>query len=423
MTPPARIVVIGGGVAGFSAVRELRRRGFDGALTLLAPEGLPYDRPPLSKGYLAGTEDAASLLLAPEAWYAEQRVEVLAARAAALRPGEGAVELDGGRLLPADRVLLATGGVPRRLPVPGGEAALVLRTREDADRLRRAFVPGALIAVVGAGLIGAEVASAARAAGAEVTLIDPLDPPLAPAVGEALARRLHAVHAERGVRTVAGTPVAIEGGTHPGAPGGAAHRVVLADGSSVPADAVVAGIGIAPDTALAEAAGIEADGGVLADASGATSLPAVFAAGDAVRPRAADGSPAARVEHWEAAVRSGEAAAAGMLGQEPTGAAPGAGSPAGPGAPWFWSDRHGSHVEAVGTLDPGRSPGARTVLRELDGVPVAAFLVARDGHLLGAASVDAPLIVRAARRIIDRGIVPDLARLADPAVDPRRLTR
>jgi 3-phenylpropionate/trans-cinnamate dioxygenase ferredoxin reductase subunit len=415
---PLSVVILGGGVAGFSAAQELRARGYAGTLTIISPEGLPYDRPPLSKGYLLGTEDAAKILLAPESWYTEHGVDVVAARASVLDlSGDSpVVTLEDGARLSADRVLLATGALPRRLAIPGGERSVALRSRADADALRRVLVPGARIVVVGAGLIGAEVASAAAALGAEATLVDPVAIPLAPAVGEDLARRLHAMHAEHGVTSLVGAPAAIEDGTHDAAP----HLVRLADGGAVAADAVVAGIGVTPDTALAEAAGLEVDDGVLVGPDGSTSHPAVFAAGDATRPRRQDGvvrgmhpTDGRRAEHWEAAVRSGQAAAAGILGE----AAPEF------GAPWFWSDRYGVHVEAVGAMDLRRAPGARTVLREAGGIPAAAFLLAEDGRLLGCAAIDQPLVVRAGRRIIDRGIIPDPDRLADPAVDPRRLAR
>jgi 3-phenylpropionate/trans-cinnamate dioxygenase ferredoxin reductase subunit len=404
--PLRRILVVGGGVAGFSAVRELRERGYDGELMLLSPEGLPYDRPPLSKGYLLGAEDARKIRLVPEAWYTEHCVELLPERVSVLRPAEGAVELSGGRLLPAERVLLATGSRPRRLGIPGGEAVLTLRTRADADALRVALAPGARVAVVGAGLIGSEVASAAVVLGAEATLIDPVVPPLVPAVGRALAERLQGIHAERGVQTSVSVPVEITDD-------GATRLVRLADGSAVEADVVVAGIGVVPETLLAENAGLAAEDGILIDAAGATSNPAVFAAGDATRLRHPNGTLARRSEHWEAAVRSGQSAAAGLLGQP----APEF------GAPWFWSDRHGVHVEAVGTLDERQAPEGRMVLRTADGVPQAAFLLAADGRLLGCAVVDLPLMVRAARRIIDRGLVPDPDALADPTADPRKLAR
>lgn len=397
---------MGGGVAAFSAASELRARGYEGSLTILSPEGLPYDRPPLSKGYLLGTEDAAKIAFAPEDWYAEHDVEVAAERVAAVRGAEGGVELGSGRLLPADRVLIATGGRPRRLQIPGGDAALTLRSRADADVLRAVLAPGARIAVVGAGLIGAEVTSAAVGFGAEVTLIDPVDPPLVPAVGEALARRLHGMHAEHGVRSVASVPVEIEITDDD-----EGQLVRLADGSAVAAEAVVVGVGIEPDVRLAADARLAVDDGILVDASGATSNPAVFAAGDVSRLRRPDGTLARRAEHWEAAVRSGQAAAAGLLGEAPPEF----------GAPWFWSDRYGVHVEAVGTMDARR--GGHVVLREADGVTQAAFLLADDGRLLGCAVVDLPLMIRAARRIMDRGLIPDPTALADPSTDPRRLTR
>ena len=408
MPSPRRILVVGGGVAGFSAASELRARGYNGELTIVSAEGLPYDRPPLSKGYLLGTEDARKIRLAPEKWYAEHEVALVTDRVVGLRAAEGSVELEGGLMLSADRVLLATGSVPRQLSIPGADAALTLRTLADADALRDALVGGARVAVVGAGLIGSEVASAAVVLDADATLVDPVAPPLVPAVGEALAQRLHAMHAERGVRTLVSVPLEIEA-AHDGVP----RLVRLADGSAVGADVVVVGIGVSPETRLAEAAGLAVDDGILVDSSGTTSNPSVFAAGDASRLRRPDGTLARRSEHWEAAVRSGQAAAAGMLGEEPPHF----------GAPWFWSDRHGVHVEAVGTLDERQMRGARTVLRAVDGVPQAAFLLADDGHLLGCAAVDLPLMVRAARRIIDRGLMPDPQALADPAVDPRKLTR
>lgn len=417
------ILVVGGGVAGFSAAQELRARGYEGALTIVAPEGLPYDRPPLSKGYLLGTEDAEKILLASPEWYAEHDVAVVASRTTALdlsgaRPQ---ITLDDGTRLAAERLLLATGGTPRRLDIPGGELSVTLRSRADSDALRSALGAGVRVTIVGAGLIGAEVASAAASLGAEVTLIDPVETPLAPAVGEDLARRLHAMHAERGVRTVVGLPAAIERSSE-SAHDGAGFLVRLADGSAVDADLVLTAIGITPDTALAEAAGLDVDDGILVGPDGATSDAAVFAAGDATRLRRSGGvvreeqsapAPQRRAEHWEAAVRSGQAAAAGLLGEAPPEF----------GAAWFWSDRHGVHAEAVGTMDPRQAPGARTVLRVADGVPVAAFLLGEDGHLLGCAAINQPLIVRAARRIIDRGIVPDPGRLSDPSVDPRKLAR
>ncbi|MEE1620931.1 NAD(P)/FAD-dependent oxidoreductase [Zafaria sp. J156] len=423
------VVVIGGGVAGFATARELRARGHTGRLAIIDPEGLPYDRPPLSKQYLMGTQDAARLAFEPAEWFAAHGIEVVHGTAAALDPAAGRVTLEDGTTTDAGAVVLAPGAAARRLDIPGADhpGVLELRTRADADRLRPHLRPGARIVVVGGGLIGAEAASAALALGATVDLVEPVDPPLVPVVGPDLARRLHAMHAERGIRVHGSVPVAITppgaaspslstpsdgvrpaGGAGPGVVPGP-RRVLLADGTALEADAVLVGIGIVPRTALAEAAGLAVEDGILVDAAGRTSHPRVFAVGDAARTRLADGTLLRRAEHWEAALNSGTTAAAALLRQAP---------PA-HGAPWFWSDRHGVHVEGV-----GRMAGAGThVVRVEGGVPVAAFLVDDGGRLAGCAAVDGGLTVRAARRIIDRGIPVDPAQLADPSVPLKKLAR
>ncbi|GAA3705384.1 FAD-dependent oxidoreductase [Zhihengliuella alba] len=466
------IVVVGGGVAGLTVLRELRRHGYAGSLTLVDPDGLPYDRPPLSKGYLLGEKSGEDILLSPPDWFVENRVDLHAGRVREIRPDCGAVLLDDGREIAADRIVLATGGTPRRLPVPGGDLpdVLALRTRDDADRLRAELSPGRRLVVVGAGLIGAEVASAAAALGAETTLIEPVDPPLVPAVGPEIARRLHDMHAEHGVRVITAVPSAIErhaegfsvhvdpDAASPAAPragaSSAAEPTSTAPGApgdlglTVPADVVLVGIGVRPDTALAEAAGLEVDDGVVVDPSQLTSHPRVYAVGDAARTRAADGTLRRRAEHWEHAMHSGTTAAAALLGlplpQH--------------GAPWFWSDRYGVHVEGVGSMVGGETTVLRFAAAEAEaeavgaegavgnaggGAPgtepsteaaaggasaergplVAAFRLGADGTMIGAAAIDGGALIRAARRIIDRGIVVDPVQLADPAVDVKRFAR
>ncbi|MDY6054939.1 NAD(P)/FAD-dependent oxidoreductase [Micrococcus sp.] len=442
--PAASVLVVGGGVAGFAAVRELRRLGHTGALTLVDPEGLPYDRPPLSKEYLTGDADPGRLLLAPPDWFAEHRVRVLTARAVRLdlsgpRP---AAELDDGTRCETDMLVLAPGGRPRPLAVPGGDHPdlLVLRTRADADRLAAGLHLGARVVVIGAGFTGSEVASAAREALADVTLVTTGPAPSSAALGPALAERVHREHTRRGVRVVEGLVIAVEhdAGT---------HRVCVRhpDGGQevLEADTVVAAVGIEPDVSLAEAAGLETDRGILVDAHGRTSHPAVYAVGDAAERRAAgtvtgaaadDGAGAATdavpdtetgtvpvrapapvthtpTMHWEPAMRSGAAAAAAILGEPVPDA----------GAPWFWSDRHGMHLEGVGTMLP--PAGGCVVDRLVHGEPVASFALDADGLLVGAASLDDPTVVRAARRLIDRRIPVDPARLADPEVPVRSLLR
>jgi NADPH-dependent 2,4-dienoyl-CoA reductase/sulfur reductase-like enzyme len=405
MTSPRRVAVVGAGIAAVSACDALRGQGYDGELVLYSGErGLPYDRPPLSKDVLLGKARREDVLLRPEHWYAEQCVALREGTVVrAVRPGEAGLELADGTAVRADRVVLATGGTPRALPVPGGDdpAVHVLRTWEDSVQLRELLLPGTRVAVVGAGLIGAETAAAAVARGCLVTLVDPVATPLAGVVGDAVAGALHGRHTAEGVDVLTAGVSRLE------------HRrdgsgVVLhltGPGGPVTADLVVAGIGIRPATGLAEAAGLHVDNGVVVGAGQQTSHPNVFAVGDVAR----HSGHRVRHEHWEAAQRSGEAAAHGILGRPlPE-----------PGVSWFWSDRHGSRLEAVGTM----ADAERTVLR---GTPDSgAFTVfgLRDGRLVAAAAIDRGRDIKAARRIVDRGVPVDAARLADESADLRALLK
>ena len=385
-----RVVVVGGGVAGVSTVAALRAGGFAGDLTLVDGGELPYDRPPLSKEFLAGDKSLGDIALQPQSWYDEQSVRLVnRTTVTGLRPGLGVVELSDGSRLPADRVVLATGGRAARPPIPGADnpRVHVLRTAQDADRLREALVPGATVLVVGAGLIGAEVASTALALGCEVTLADPVCPPLANALGDEVAAWLHGVHAERGVKTVHGGVSTLE---------------------RTDADVVVLGVGMVPETTLAEAAGLEVDAGIVVDTAQVSSNPAVLAVGDPARTRR-DGALLPRTEHWEAAQHDGQRAAATILGAPPPAAT----------APWFWTDRHGLHVEVIG--EPHSA--ATTVLRGQLGEPPFAVFGMRAGRVVGAVTVNEPRSARATRRMIDRAVDVDPARLADPTTDLRKLLR
>lgn len=397
---PGSVAVIGAGPAGFSAAAELRRRGFAGRIQLLDPAGAPYDRPPLSKGYLAGGS-AAALALAEESWYDSNSVSVTAGTAARIDPDSGTVLLDGGGEIQADVLLLATGGKARTLPFPGSGLLHTLRSRADADVLRCRLGGGRRLVIIGAGLIGAEVAATAAALGTAVVLIDPVPVPLVPAVGPELAGYLHSLHAPGGVESLTALPVDVVAD-------GGVLAVLLEDGTSVAADTVLAAVGMVPDTALAEAAGLAVEDGIVVEGNGRTSHPRVFAAGDAVR-RRTNGVLERRSEHWDAAVRSGQAAAAGILGQEPAQDA----------VPWFWTDRYGVHAEAVGNM----SAVGVTVERGKPGPDYVVFRIAPDGTLAGAAGADAGNSLRAARRLIALGKPVDASALADPAVDLRRLLR
>ncbi|QYX82574.1 NAD(P)/FAD-dependent oxidoreductase [Streptomyces akebiae] len=399
---PRRIAVVGAGPAAVSTCDALRAQGYDGELVLYSAEhGLPYDRPPLSKDVLLGKARRADVLLRPERWYEEQRVQVREdARVGAIRPHSGGVELADGTIAEADRIVLATGGTPRPLPVPGDDPAVRrLRTWDDAEGLRERLLPGARVIVVGAGLIGAETAAVAVALGCRVTLVDPVPVPLAAAVGGDIAGALHRRHTTEGIEVVTAGVQSVER-----SPQGLRVRLT-GHGGTLTADTLVVGIGIRPATEAAEAAGLRVDNGVVVHPGQRTSHPNVFAVGDVARP---DGHRV-RHEHWEAAQRDGEAAALGILGRPVPD----------PGVPWFWSDRHGSRLEAVGTM----ADAGRHVLRgDPDSGSFTAFGL-RGDRLVAAAAIDRARDIKAARRLIDRGVRLSATELTDERTDLRALLR
>lgn len=408
-----RVVIVGGGLAGYSAADTLRSLGHSGAITVIDPEPALYDRPPLSKRLFDEDFSLADLAFASEEKLAERSIDTRLGRSAVSLDAETRrVTLDDGSVLEADTVLIATGGRARVLPIPGADlpGVHVLRTFADARAIRAALPDQARVAVVGAGLIGAELASALHTTGARVTLVDPVEVPLVPAVGLRMAAHLHAMHRSRGVDTRQGMTAEFRPLVDGGHGGGL--EVVLADGEALAADAVVVGVGITPNTEIAEQARLDVDRGILVDAwfrasvAGAP-VDGVFAAGDVARRRDSDGTLHRPEEHWEAAQLDGRAVAHAMLGLDVPEK----------GCAWFWSDRHGVHLEAVGRL----SGDGNTVVRDGDEHP-AVFLV-HEGVLVGAATVDDTMTVRAARRLIDQRIPVQADALADPTVPLRSLLR
>lgn len=405
MSDLRRIAVVGAGLAAVSACDALRAQGYDGELVLYSAEwGLPYDRPPLSKDVLLGKARRDDVLLRPEQWYEEQRVDLReGTRVRAIRPQEGGLELSDGSVVGADRIVLATGGTPRALPVPGGDdpAVHLLRTWEDAERLRERLLPGARVAVVGAGLIGAETAAVAHALGCRVTLVDPVPVPLTAVVGDDIAGALHLRHSVEGIDVVTAGVERVE--RRPGGLGVLLH--LNGDRDPLTADTVVVGIGIRPATELAEIGGLTVDNGIVVDAGQRTSHPNVFAVGDVARSE----GHRVRHEHWEAAQQGGEAVAHGILGRPVPE----------PGTPWFWSDRHGSRLEAVGTM----ADAEQTVRRgEPDSGAFTVFGL-RGDRVVAAASIDRARDIKAARRVVDRRVVVDPVHLADESTDLRALLR
>ncbi|WP_295128176.1 NAD(P)/FAD-dependent oxidoreductase [uncultured Leifsonia sp.] len=315
MSAPKEVAIIGASLAGATAATTLREAGYDGTIRLFGAESnLPYIRPPLSKGYLAGTEERASLYVHDEAWYRDYDIDLhLGTRIARLDPTAGTVTGSDGAAHRFDRALLATGSTPRRLPIRGTdfEGVLSLRTLDDSDRLREIIAGGGReVVLIGSGWIGMEVAASARALGNAVTILERDPVPLAAALGDELGAYFADVHAAHGVRIRTRIEVDSIAGE-----GGHATGVGLADYEVVPADVVIVGVGAVPVIDLAEHAGLAVGNGVLTDSSLRTSAPNVWAAGDiafAVHPLI---GARLRSEHWANAIDGGTTAARALLGE------------------------------------------------------------------------------------------------------------
>lgn len=337
----ARMVIVGAGLAGAKAAEALRDRGFDGEVTLIGDEPhRPYERPPLSKEFLAGKADRESVFVHPEEWYAEQRVELRLGAATRIDRAGHRVELVDGGTVGYDKLLLATGSRPRSLPVPGIEARGVhmLRRLEDAERLKSILTPGSRLAVIGAGWIGLEVAAAAREAGVEVCVLEALELPLLRVLGPEVALIFADLHDERGVDLRFGVTVR-EITTRDGV----ACGVRLADDTEVPADNVLVSVGITPNTGLASEAGLEVRDGILVDASLRTTDPDIYAAGDVASAYHPLLGRHIRVEHWANALNQPATAAAAMLGS----------AAVYDELPYFYTDQYDLGMEYIGHVEPG----------------------------------------------------------------------
>lgn len=307
-------LIVGGGLAAQRCCETLRRGGFEGPIRIVGNEArAPYDRPPLSKAVLAGDRDPDELAFRPAAWYADHGVDLLLGEEAiALDPNVKTVTLESGAILGYDQAVIATGSRPRRLP--GTESfsnAHLLRTAEDAVRLRESLVPETRLIVVGAGFIGLEVAATARRLGADVTVLEAAPSPLGRVLMPELANWFVNLHRAEGVKVLCSAHVSLFGEA-----GGGVEWVQLTDGSRFDCDALVVGIGIEPATEWLEGSGLETDG-VLVDARGRTSAPDVFAAGDAARVYNPISGRHERGEHWEAAARQGAQVGRAILGADP----------------------------------------------------------------------------------------------------------
>ncbi|QNN54620.1 NAD(P)/FAD-dependent oxidoreductase [Nocardioides mesophilus] len=395
------LVVVGGGLAGAKAVEAARAAGFGGEVVLVGAEPhLPYERPPLSKDYLMGKAPFEDAVVHDEGWYAAHQVD--------LRRGVTVTALDlerhevriGAESLRYERLLLATGAVPRRLAMADSSGAPVayLRSVDDSDRLRAALRPEARIVVVGGGWIGLEVAAAARNAGAQVTVVEPLELPLLRVLGPEVARIFAALHRSQGVDLRLAT--SMEGVAAAGA--GAAVR--LGDGSTLEADLVVVGIGVVPDTALASEAGLEVDNGIVVDEHLRTSHPDVFAAGDVASAWHPLLRQRVRVEHWDNAVEQGTAAGRNLAGE----------SVAYDRMPYFFTDQYDLGMEYVGHV--GAQGYDAVVVRgepSAGSDPFTAFWL-REGRVLAGMQANDWDATDAIRALVGRSV--DVPSLQDTSV-------
>ncbi|NMH97354.1 NAD(P)/FAD-dependent oxidoreductase [Pseudonocardia acidicola] len=398
-------VIVGANLAGGRAAQTLRREGFGGRVVLVGAEPHPpYERPPLSKEVLLGTQSADDLQIADPASWAEHDIELrLGVRARRLLTAEQAIEIDGGERIKADKVLLCTGGRVRRLRVEGHDLAGVhyLRSIDDALAIRRRLVPGARLTVVGSGFVGAEVAAAAHALGCQVTLLEIAQLPLQRVLGPALGKIFAAVHREHGIDLRLGTGVQRILGD------GRVRQVVTTDGSIVETDVVVVGIGIDPAVELAGMAGARVGDGILVDEFCATSLDGVYAAGDVANHPNPIVGERVRLEHWQNAQNQAVAAAGSMLGRRQPFAE----------VPWFWSDQYDLNLQMAGHPLPGDDIVWRG---DVDGLNFSAFFL-RDGILRAALAVNRPRDVRGAMRLIEWRAEVEPDALRDVGVDLRKV--
>jgi 3-phenylpropionate/trans-cinnamate dioxygenase ferredoxin reductase subunit len=397
----ARIVIVGAGQAGAALAARLRALGHAGPLTLVGAEPEPpYQRPPLSKAYLKGAMARERLQLRPPTFYNAEGIELLtAAPAVAIDRAAREVRLADGRTLAYDRLALTTGAAPRRLPAEIGGAldgVLVMRSLADADALAARLSPGARALVVGGGYIGLEAAAVLVEAGLDVTLLEAAPRILARVAAPATADLVRALHRAHGVALREGVTLARLTGSD-----GRVTGAELADGTRLAADLVLVGVGVAPETALAEAAGLAVANGVVVDAAGRTSDPAIFAAGDCASFPHAGGR--IRLESVPHAIDHAEAVAAAMLGGDAPYLA----------RPWFWSDQYDVKLQIAG-LGSGWD---RTIARPGPRPGAASVWYFAGPRLLAVDALNDPRAYMTGKRWIEAGLSPDPAALADPAAD------
>jgi 3-phenylpropionate/trans-cinnamate dioxygenase ferredoxin reductase subunit len=384
-----RVIIIGAGQGGGEAAQRLRTEGFAGEITLIGEERAPpYQRPPLSKTYLSGELDFTRLLLRPAEMYAKEQIALLTGvRAVWIDRANRRVRLEGGRELSYDALVLATGARPRKLPLSGADLAGVfsVRTVADIDAMRAEFVAGKKLIVVGAGYIGLEAAAVARKTGLDVTVVETAVRPLARVTSPEVAGFFLDEHTRHGVRFMLGAQPALIKGVE------RVTGVKLADGAELPADIVIAGIGVTPETSLAQHCALAVEDGVVTDRSCRTSDPSIFAIGDcARRPMAHYGERMQRLESVHNAVEGAKIVAGAILGKPPLAEE----------APWFWSDQYDLKLQIAGLFQGYDRLAMRGDPKER---AFAAFYY-KSGKLIAVDAVNRPAEYLGAKMLIQKGL-------------------
>jgi 3-phenylpropionate/trans-cinnamate dioxygenase ferredoxin reductase component len=403
-------VIVGGGLGGAKAAEALREKGFDGKVVLLADEEyLPYERPPLSKEFLAGKKSLADFTVHDSDWYRDNKIDLrVGTEASAIDRNTRTVALSDGTEIPYDKLLLATGSRARRLPIPGADSTGVhhLRKIGDAENLDTALKEGSSLAIVGAGWIGLEVAASARERGVDVTVVETAKAPLIGAVGEEVGNVFATLHRDHGVDLRLETEV-----KEVTTDDGKATGLTLGDGSTVDADRVLIAVGAQPNIELADEAGLSTgDGGVLVDASLRTSDGDIYAVGDIAAAEHPLFEERIRTEHWANALKQPAVAVAGMLGE------PGEYSE----LPYFFTDQYDLGMEYA-----GHAPGSnRVVFRgDVDGREFVAFWLDSDNRVLAGMNVNVWDVLDDIKNLIRNKTVVDLNKLVDPATSLGDLSR
>ena len=399
----ATFVIAGASLAGAKGAEALRGHGFSGRIVLIGDEPEPpYERPPLSKGYLQGKKDRETIFVHAPQWYTDHDIELrLDTAVTALDRHRCTVTVSGGETIGYDKLLLATGASPRRLPVPGADLddVLYLRRVGDCERIQSTFRTASRMVFVGGGWIGLEVASAARDAGVDVTILEAGELPLLRVLGPQIASVFADLHREHGVDLRLGAHVTEIAGND-----GKAAGVLLADGTRIDADAVVVGIGAVPNTQLATDSGLQVDNGVVVDASLRSSDPHIYAVGDVANAFHRMLDKHIRVEHWANALHQPETAARSMLGERAIYDR----------VPYFFTDQYDLGMEYAGYAEPGQYDDV-VVRGDLSRREFIAFWLA-DGRVLAGMNVNIWDVNDTIQRLIRSGNQIDPDKLADPGL-------